>query len=138
MILEAIQPREKDYRVVDNEPTPDKIESYVRDLPWKDITIVRLKKDEENWVECSGAHGDGFCVIYREGAEGRMSADEPESLDQLILILQDYSTGSDQWKDMMRWENYPISTSDSKAGCLGIALITFGVLATVGTAIELI
>lgn len=138
MKLEAIQPREKDYRLVDDGPTPQRIESYVRGLPWKDITIVRIKKDDENWVECSGAHGDGFCVICREGAVGRISADEPESLDQLILILQDYSTGSDQWKEMMRWQDHPIESKGSKSSCLGIVLISLGLFAAVGTAIELI
>ncbi|MDQ8205825.1 hypothetical protein [Pelagicoccus sp. SDUM812003] len=131
MILEAISPEYEKYTTVDTEPTPESIRAYVESLPWDDITFVRIKKDETHWVECSGSHPDGFSVIYQEGTETFITQDEPEGLEQLILTMQDFSIGGNDWKSICRWSPHGGRKEGSKSGCA--AVIAFAFLLISGT-----
>lgn len=90
----------------EQDPTPERIEELARRLPWRNITWVTLTRENGDWIECSGAHADGFCVIYQEGGAGYISADEPSGLDQIILVLQDYAMGGSLWKELFSWDDY--------------------------------
>ncbi|EDY84550.1 hypothetical protein VDG1235_4181 [Verrucomicrobiia bacterium DG1235] len=125
MILEVISPEYDKYTTIDKDPNPESIRNHMESLSWDDITFVRINKDENNWIECSGSHPDGFSIIYKEGSESFITKDEPEGLEQLILTMQDFSIDGKDWKNICRWTPHAGRKEGQKSGCAAAIAIFF-------------
>ena len=106
MILEVHEPPGYVPRPVATDPDRALIEKTVKDLPWADITFVVLKHDENNWIEGSGslAPEDGLSARYMLDSQEFVASQAPESLDEVIALLESYCLQDGHWKRMIAWE----------------------------------
>ena len=106
MSLEIAEPPDNVERVTARDPDAATIARTVHKLAWDPITFVVLKVDEDNWMEGSGSRDptDGFSARVMLDGEERVSSRAPESLDEIIALLQSYRAGDGRWREMIEWD----------------------------------
>jgi hypothetical protein len=106
MILEVHEPPEYVPLVVATDPDRMTIETVVRSLAWADITFVILKIDDNNWIEGSGSLSpqDGLSARYMEDGQEFVSSRPPDSLQEIIDLLDSFRLQDGRGKNLIGWE----------------------------------
>jgi hypothetical protein len=72
-------------------------------MEWSDISFVVLELDNGHCFCVSGSFPDGFSAHYEEGGTEHVCEQPPESLAEMIALLQSYRSGDKRWRDMLVW-----------------------------------
>jgi hypothetical protein len=96
-------PPNSEVRSLQDDPGAKVIADTVLSLEWSDITFVVLQIDMKNHLCVSGSLNDGFSADYSEDGQEFVSARAPESLQEMIALLQSYRRGDDHWRSMIEW-----------------------------------
>jgi hypothetical protein len=96
-------PPDSKVRSIATDPDNALIASTVLSLEWSDITFVVLEIDDANCMCVSGSFSDGFFADYRECGTVHVSDRAPESLEEMIALLQSYRHGGERWRDLIEW-----------------------------------
>lgn len=106
LVLEVHEPPNHAPRIVATNPDATAIKRAIEGLKWDDITFVVLKYDDDNWIEGSGSlrPDDGLSARYVEGGNEYISARPPESLDEIVRLLESYRSGDGRWRAMIEWQ----------------------------------
>jgi hypothetical protein len=94
-------PPQCDVRPIATDPDADLIASTVLGLEWSDITFVVMERDRKNCLCVSGSFPHGFCTDYTENGAHQVSDRAPESLEEMIALLQSYRRGDEKWREMV-------------------------------------
>ncbi len=64
-----------------------------------------LKIDDNTYLEGSGSlrPDDGLSARFFENGKEYVSSGPPESLKQIVLLLQSYRSGDGRWRTMLEW-----------------------------------
>lgn len=106
LILELHSPTEYEAIIISETPHTINIDSAVKAQPWKDITFIVLKADEQNLIELSGSlnPADGLSARFFEDGNEYISKRAPKSLDEGVELLISYLQNDGKWKKMISWE----------------------------------
>jgi hypothetical protein len=104
MKLELCAPPNNEPVVLATSPTVERVTDAVMQQPWTNITFVVLKRDEQNWLEVSGATGDGFSARYMADGKEFVSVRAPASLEEMCMLMKSYLMGDAKWKTAIKWE----------------------------------
>jgi hypothetical protein len=106
MMLEVHEPPEYVPLAVAADPDRMTIETVVRSLAWADITFVILKIDDNNWIEGSGSLSprDGLSARYMHAGKEFVSSRPPDSLQEIIDLLDSFRSQDGRWKNLIEWE----------------------------------
>jgi hypothetical protein len=104
MKLSVLERSESEELLVATDPQPDLIASVVLGLEWSDITFVTLTVGEGDWMCVTGSFPDGFAALYCEGGKNHISDRPPESLQDMIALLQSYRRQDGRWREMTVWQ----------------------------------
>ena len=75
------------------------INEMINSLDWQQLNSITLMVDESNWLSVSGnISDDGLAVVCQENGNIRVSDIAPENVEELIIILQSYLKGGQQFK----------------------------------------
>ncbi|MEM9671538.1 MAG: hypothetical protein AAF992_03040 [Bacteroidota bacterium] len=84
---------------VSDNPTEHLIEEVVNSLDWQNFNSITLVKNNVNWLSVSGnISNDGLAIVIEEDGTSNVSERPPETIDELIKILQAYLQGDEQFK----------------------------------------
>lgn len=106
MILQVYPPPYHKPITVTATPDADIVEKTVREQPWKSITFVALRQDDNNWIEVSGSldPSDGLSARVSEDGVESISSEAPETLDLCISLMLSYLRGDNGWRTAITWE----------------------------------
>lgn len=93
---------EADYTLLKVDPNPEDIRIHLETLRWKKTTFIRMWKDQRNWLEYGGSELIGFKLIFCEGNRGYIAKEGPRTLEQAIIVLQDFCLGGNDWMELFQ------------------------------------
>lgn len=85
--------------LIANNPSENQISHLVNSIDWNKFKTIRLRKDDNNWIEVSGSLvEDGLAIIYEEAGVSFVIKDAPETLTQLEQALLSFFRGDEKYK----------------------------------------
>jgi hypothetical protein len=86
--------------LITDSPSENQISHLINSIDWGKFKTIRLRKDDNNWIEVSGSLvEDGLAIIYEEDGISFVTKDAPETLTQLEQALLSYFRGDGKYKD---------------------------------------
>ncbi len=79
--------KDGDTELITNEITKEGVSKILYELDWSDISFATVVFDEDCSIEVSGSYPDGFCSIYRKGAQILFANPPPDSVGEMENIL---------------------------------------------------
>lgn len=101
--LKLLTPESSKFQRHSENPNPREIATLVNELEWEEYTAIRIESFNQNWIECSGSHQDGFSLSYAYQGKSRVAENNPTSPTDFIPLLQAYSIDNPSWKSLYEW-----------------------------------
>ena len=113
----------------DHEQVPCKdaheLSRMIDSMSWQDLSAILVRKSENDFLEGSGSHDDGFSLIHTQDGRQDVTPNAPD-LQELKTCLIQYFNGEPGWREMSIWQGEavkPLPVKSLFSGLMRWALI---------------